>query len=114
MPTLKQRIADCIFDLRTRWLWLDDLLDLLWDGKAYHVDVLCPPDEQPEVLPYANWLRQQGDWTLRLVPEPAIEPMDMVLLNHRGSALFRWGNRIDYTVMERSGAPFNPESIMEA
>jgi hypothetical protein len=40
--------------------------------------------------------------------------MDMVLLNHRGSALFRWGNRIDYTVMERSGAPFNPESIMEA
>jgi len=112
--SLKQRVSEHVFDLRTRSEFFDDLLDLLWSGKAYHVDVLCPPDEQSEVIDYANWLREQGDWTLRLVPEPAVEPMDMVLLAHRGSGLFRWGNWIEYTVMERSGAPFNPELTMEA
>ena len=114
MPALKQRLADYIFDLRTRSEWFDDLLDLLWYGRAYHVDVLCPPDEQSDCLPYANWLRQQGSWTLRLVPEPAIEPMDLVLLSHRGPALFRWGKRVEYLVMERSGAPFDPDLTVEA
>ena len=112
--SILQRIGEHVFEARTRWLWLDDFLDLLWSGPCYHVDVLCPPDEQADVLPYANWLRGQGDWSLRLVPEPAVRPMDMVMLAYRGSGLFRWGKWIEYTVMERSGAPFNPESTMEA
>ena len=114
MPTLKQCISEHIFELRTRWLWLDDLLDLLYSGRTFHVDLLCPPDEQDQVIDYANWLRRQGPWSLRLVPEPVVQPMDMVMLAHRGSGLFRWGDWVEYTVMERSGAPFNPESIMEA
>lgn len=112
--SILQRIGEHVYEARVRWEWLDDLIDLLWSGRCYHVDVICPPDEQSDLIEYANWLRGQGPWSLRLVTESELKPLDLVLLAHRGSGLLRWGSWIECTVMERSGAPFDPELTMEA
>ena len=62
-------LADMIFELRVRWLWFDDLVDLVWSGKCWHVDVVAPLSRQDELLDYCNVLRREGkgEWTVRFV-----------------------------------------------
>ena len=97
-------LADLIFDLRVRWSWFDDLVDFVWDGKCWHVDVCAPLDRQGEFLEYCNLLRREGEgqWTVRFVGKDWMPDDLMVLRAHRGSGLLRWGDWIDSTYLGRN------------
>ena len=99
-----------MFDLIGKWvlkmsgeyLWFDDLVDLLWRGRTKRALVLCPWNAVPEMEGYADWMREQGPWTLELmgVEGDDMEPGQFDLVAFRGWSLFRWTDRTDVYRME--------------
>ena len=107
-------LSDLVFELRTRFEWFDDLVDFLWAGRAYHCDIVACTADHSELIDYCNWLREQGDWTLRLVADDSVPSGRFWSLNHRGSGLFRWGNWVEVVQFERTGYSFEPVVDLEA
>ena len=108
-----KKLSDLVWDLRTRWEWFDDLVDLLWSGRCYHVDIVACGGDQSGLLDYCNWLREQGPWTLRFVADDRVPSGIFLSLNHRGSGLFRWGDWVELVEFGRTGEPFDPGEILD-
>jgi hypothetical protein len=109
-----QRLSDLTYNLRASAEWIDDLADFLFFGKCNHVEIVACAADQPALIDYCNWLRQQGEWTLAFVPADIVAPGEFISLAYRGPALFRWGNWVEVLHMERTGQPFDPDTVMEA
>lgn len=70
--------------------WTDDLADFLWSGRCHHA-VIMVNDQCSDMTPwydYARWLRGQGDWDVTVDRSDMVPPFAMVLIQHRGPALF--------------------------
>ena len=107
-------LSDLIFDLRVRFEWFDDLVDLLWSGKCYHCDIVACSADRADLADYCEWLSEQGPWTVQFVADDRVPPGEFVSLNHRGSGLLRIGHWVEVMFFARTGADFDPEIVLEA
>ena len=107
-------LADLVFELRTRWEWFDDLVDFLWSGECYRVDIVACSGDESELADYCDWLREQGPWALKFIADDRVPSGTFLVFNSRGPGLFRRGNWVEMLEFERTGNPFDPRVVMEA
>ena len=83
-------------NLFTHYNWTDDLADLLWRGQCFHVIVLVSPDipDFGAILDYAQWLRDQGDWTVSVQQDDSVDIDSLALVQFRGRGLFWWKPKV--------------------
>lgn len=93
---MKKLISNLATELSQRYEWVDDLLDIVWRGRCYHLRYRSNRTDRASVSRICHQWDQLGPWTVSLdtVGVDRAPIGTCIVVVYRGKSLLRWSRDI--------------------